>query len=779
MARGLRFSADAAAAMRAAIAEAEGAEVFAVGSVEGGSVVAIEVHARGTEDAVLALRSRPRAGQVVVHNHPSGVLRPSEADLHLAGPFGEDGIGFVIVDNAVTASTWVVEPAARITRAIDRDELVRVFAEVLPAASPGWEARPGQVEMALAVADTLDGGGVAALEAGTGTGKSLAYLVPAALWARANEGKVVVSTHTKNLQAQLASEDLPALARALDVRFAVLEGRTNYVCKRKLLAAEGGETIERARAWAATTATGKIAELDMAVDDELRDAIESDADQTLRARCPHFNTCFYYQARRTAAAAHVVVVNHALLFRDVALKAVGARLLPDFDRVILDEAHHLEQAATGAADCRASEIGIARALAPLVARRGRPGALERVSELADAAAGAAIEAAAEVPRVRAAARDAFAVLGGGVDNPLRIVGPPPHEPVYAALVEGIRALAARLGAVLAGLEGVKIPAAKMQPVLDVGRAKRRLEEAATALSGMRDVDADWVRWLDPGARGVAAVRAPLDVAPMVRAALHDGMEAAVLASATLAVAGDMRPVLGRVGLADAATRVFPSPFDFSSAVLLALPKDLPAPDQDGWWEQVIEATRAAIEASGGGAFVLCTSHEAVRRIGDALHAALGNRHAILRQGGIARERLLERFRADRGAVLVGTDSFWEGVSVKGEGLRLVVIPRLPFRVPTEPVAEARYQRIEARGGDPFRQWALPGAVLKLRQGFGRLVRSTSDRGVVMILDRRVHEAWYGRVFLSALPPATRAVGPSRAVLERVRAFFTELPPAPR
>ncbi|MEN9786763.1 MAG: hypothetical protein RLZZ299_2027, partial [Pseudomonadota bacterium] len=781
----------------AAIRDAGGVEVFAVGRVDAARrVCALEVHARGTASEVNAL-PRARAGEVVVHNHPSGVILPSAADLAIAGRFGEDGVGFVIVDNAVTSATWVVEPHARHAAAVDPEALRTFFAATLPTVLAGWEARPGQADMAEVVAESLHVGGTRVLEAGTGTGKSLGYAAPAALWALANDAKVVVSTYTRTLQAQLLSDDLPLLRRGLEgagLRTAVLKGRSNYVCRRKLelaMAGEPSDGLRRLAEWYATSATGDLAEFVGELDDEDRERIESDSDQTLRARCPHFNTCSWYQARREAAAAHVIVVNHALLLADLSLKRAEAPgILPAFDRVVLDEAHHLEQVATGAAAVRLGERGLARALAPLLARGGRPGALARVADRWGDLAAAAHEAEDSVVRLRDLAGEGFAALGLEIHVSQRVDGAPPHAPFFEALGDAASEVAGRLGALEAQVERAReaerggVAPVVEQAVLDVARARRRLEEHAQAAHAFLLEDAEACRFLEPGSRGVAAVRAPIDVGPIVRALLVDRTVSRVFTSATLAVHGRIDHWLGRVGLAsahagepdavpDPATRfhVFPSPFRYEEQAVLALPRDLPAPDAEGWLRAATDAAVQAVRASGGGAFVLCTSHEAVGAFSEALEAALGTRHAILRQGRGSRERLLARFREDRGSVLVGTDSFWEGVSVKGDALRLVVIPRLPFRVPTEPVAAARHERLRARGQDPFRAFALPEAVLKLRQGFGRLVRTGSDRGVVLILDRRIHEAWYGRVFLASLPPARRVVGPMRAVMGALAVFF--------
>ncbi len=771
-----RFTPEAADALRREVHEAGGIEVFMVGTLDPrGDVAQIEVHARGTVDAVNALRGRARAGQVVIHNHPSGDVRPSAPDMELAGLFGEEGVGFVIVDNELGRAQWVVEPHRKERVRIDRELLRDIFDHRLPAAFPGWEPRPGQREMAVEVAAALDDGGVVALEAGTGTGKSLAYLVPSVLWAVANDAKVVVSTYTRTLQAQLLADDLPVLARVFPHRSAILKGRNNYACRRKieLAVAEGVEGADRVAAWAASTREGDFASLGFDADEELIDRVESDSDQTLRARCPHFNRCFYYEARRTAAAAHLVVANHALLFRDLSLKAEtgGQGLLPPFDRVVLDEAHHLEDAATRAGDARLSELAIRRAFLPLLPRRGRPGALDRLVERAPEVRAEAVVAADALTRAGDTAGVGFEALAEAFKVPVRVSGAPADAPFFAQLIEELQGAGAALGALEAALADVRLPAGQVQPLLDVQRARRRLQEHAAVAEAFLEPDADRVRFFDPGKRGVAAANAPLDIGAFVHRHLHQGVFASVLTSATLAVNGSAEPWLGRVGLAGAHFAAFPSPFDYARQSVLALPRDLPPPDAPDANERIGEVVAQAILASRGGAFVLCTSYAAVDELSARVEAATGGRFAILRQGRQSRERLLARFRDDHASVLFGTDSFWEGVSVKGDALRLVVIPKLPFRVPTEPVAQARHERITRRGGDPFRTWSLPEAVLRLRQGFGRLIRTGSDRGAVMICDRRLHEMWYGKVFLASLPPARRIVGPGRAVIEALRTFY--------
>ncbi|MCK6506147.1 helicase [Myxococcota bacterium] len=866
-----RFTPPAAEAFAAAIADAGGVEVFAVGRLDAdGRVAEIEVHCRGNASAVPALLRAPRPGEVVIHNHPSGLLQASEADLHLAGRYGEDGVGMVITDNLVRRALWVVEPTRRVQRPVDPAEVRDFFERALPRALPGFEARPGQLEMALEVARAFSEGHkerpvVAALEAGTGTGKSLAYLVPAALWALANDARVAVATYTITLQGQLAESDLPLLGRAgLQVRTAVLSGRGNYLCRRRLAEAvaeldeegapadaEGTDAsapaIRRLAAWAEGARRGSRGDLGFPVPEDAWERVRSDHDQTLRARCPHFARCLYYEARRDAALAQVVVVNHHLLLADLALKrdTGGDGILPRFDRVVIDEAHHLEDAATGLFTEELTALAVRRAVAPLLPRRGgrAHGALDRIRqhyapaiqaeagpEQARRLASRCDDAQAELDAVRDEVDLALRALadelrapspspssaegpeGGEAGEPppdeagvLRLTtelrqGPRWQQALQPALEEVARRLdaaAARLARIDQALDGLPEAAllARPQPALDLRRGQRRLAEKAALASSLGADQPERVQWLSPQAapRGPASARlasAPIEVGPTLRSRVFEAMEAAVLTSATLTVGGRFEHVLGRLGLPasldgsdptlregqesgpfELRTATFPSPFDYASQALLALPRDLPPPEDPRYLAWTARFTVQAIRASGGGAFVLCTSHAMVQTLHAACRAELGDRLPLLRQGELSRGRLLERFRDHQDAVLFGTDSFWEGVSVSGRALRLVLIPRLPFRVPTDPVQQARHERLAAQGQDPFRAFSLPEAVLRLRQGFGRLVRTQADRGAVAILDRRVHERWYGRVFLQSLPPAARAVGPARAVLERLRDFF--------
>ncbi|MCB9682056.1 MAG: helicase [Alphaproteobacteria bacterium] len=814
--RGLRFTPPAADALREAIADAGGVEVFAVGDVEHGIVTGIAVAARGTEDKVLAILGRPRSGQVVIHNHPSGNTRPSDPDLALAHQFANDGVGFVIVDSAVSVSTWVVEPWDKAPVRVDPAEVDRLLSEQLVASMPGGEVRPAQRRMAAAVTEALNAGTPLLVEAGTGTGKSLAYLVPAALWAVANQRKVVISTHTRALQAQLLASDLPLLERAgLDVRVAVLEGRNNYLCKRRLglaleeqeeLSPEAREQLDHLVTWSQTTASGSRTDLAELVDRDVWERVESDTDLTLRMRCEHYETCHFYTARRTAGGAHLVIVNHALLMADLALRhEAGHGVLPAYDRVILDEAHHLEDVATGLGATRVTALAIRRAVQPLLPRRDKPGALDRLltflptlTVVPDDLRSHAVHAA-EVSKDLAAAlpraADARLAEVAGVlapEDPTRRLDAAFREgaewtdvvrPQLGALVRALDEVTAELDAIRVALSEHKLPEARSQPLLEIVRAWRRLVAHGVALRGILadpppdgPGGPDHVQWIELATRrghtpSAAVSSAPVDVAASLRTLLWQVVPGTVCTSATLSVGGDFAFWRGRHGLSAATELVLDSPFDHFHQAMLGLPRDLPLPDQPGYLRATARAMVDAITLSDGGAFVLCTSHRAVEAYARALRAALPPGWPVHQQGAGSRHALLARFRQDPRAVLVGTDSFWEGVSVKGDALRLVILPRLPFRVPTDPLAQARHERLVARNLDPFRVDTLPRAVLKLRQGYGRLLRSRSDRGVVLLLDARVHERSYGTRLLAALPPARRVKGPWTRVRDEIERFF--------
>jgi len=824
-----RLDAAAREAIAAAIAAAGGREVSFVADVRpDGTVTAAAAVARGTVDAVLALPGVAARGQMVLHNHPSGVLDPSNADLDVAVRLHDGGIGFGIVSNDATACYVVVEvPRPREHVPLDPVAVARLLAPGGPVAAELGihEDRQAQRDMAAYIADAYNEGGVAVLEAGTGVGKSFAYLAPAIRWAAANGERTVVSTNTINLQEQLVGKDLPLLSRALGaaerpVRFALLKGWRNYVCLTRLeqagrsvgtlLEPDRRDELEAVAAWAGRTADGSLSDLSFAPSPELWDEIAAESDLCSRLHCPQFDRCFVFAARRAAADADVVVVNHHLLASDLAVRgALGnwqdAAVLPPYRRLILDEAHHLEDVAADHLGHQATSRGLERLLGRL--ERGSRGVLPALRAALAADADEVLrEAALDVltTRVAPALADARrgaeqlfrvldAYLAGRADNVVRLGDGFGEDPVWAAgLAEALEGFALGLGLLrgalaslldrlgagaepgerLASLAGeLRGIGARLEAALDAVRATLRPAAGAPPT----------VRWLERrGAAHLALAAAPLELAPLLRELLFDRVPTVVLTSATLAASGSFDFLTSRLGLdrppaLPGPREALPSPFNYRDQCVFAIPDDVPEPrgDAEEHGTRVAEIAADLAHASDGGLFVLFTSHRALRQAAAALKARadVAGRWPLLVQGEGPRDQLLRRFRDAGSAILLGTDSFWEGVDVPGPALRALLIAKLPFRVPTEPVTAARCEAIAAAGGDAFQDYLVPLAALKLKQGFGRLIRSRADVGVVVLLDPRVLRKRYGGALLEGLPDAHRIVGPWEALRGEIEAFF--------
>ena len=838
----LRLGALAAERIRQEIARTGGREVCFLARVASDrSLVDPRPVARGNREAVVAAARAWRSqdapdGSVMIHNHPSGVLEPSEADLAVAARVWEEGLGSALVDNGASRLYVLVEPPApRVEIPLDLDALERVLGPDGPLAQmhPGFEDRPGQRRMLRLVAERYNQGGVAITEAGTGTGKSLAYLLPAAVWAIQNGERTVISTGTINLQEQLVGKDLPLVRTLVDeliegeLSWALVKGRGNYVSIRRaeLATAEAPSLFEREREgeltglleWIRTTEDGSLADLPAPPSEEVWEEVRSDPDVCLRARCPHFQRCFFQRARRKAQSAQLLVVNHHLLFTDLAVRRATqnwtqAAVLPPTKRLVLDEAHNLEDSATSHMGVEVTCRGLARTLARLE-RNGRgilpalegelgPWDEERAlrSRIAERAMPALEHAQRAAVRL-ADALEARVVLG---EEPARLgasgIGEPGADPEVADALEGVTFTFSRLARELAELrERIELDQARAERLegrlLDVKSVERRLEAAEHALRlvlapGAEDVNV-WVRWMVAQGSGVrrtlALAAAPIDLGAVLRDALFGRQETVTLSSATLATRRSFTFLRGRLGIDSSGIQlmerapqvveeVIPSSFDFGRQALLAVPTDLPDPGGADSFAPLQETTARIVEdtarLSGGGLFVLFTSHRALRRVAELLRARrVDARWPLFVQGEDDRHRLLGRFVASGSGILLGTASFWEGVDVPGEPLRGLVIQKLPFRVPTEPVVAARLEAIEQSGGDPFHGYLLPLAALRLKQGFGRLIRSRADRGAVLLLDDRIVRRRYGRYLIESLPPAPLVRGPWEQIAGRVARFY--------
>lgn len=639
----------------------------------------------------------------------------------------------------------------------------------LARAVPGFSARASQAEMAEAIAATIAARGTLVAEAGTGTGKTFAYLVPALLAG----GKVLVSTGSKPLQDQLYAKDLPAVRAALGVNAstALLKGRANYLCLLRLERTEAqGRLASREEAFhlreilrfSRLTLSGDRAEL-AAVPEHasIWPAVTSTRDNCLGAECPRLQECFVFKARRDAQAADVVVVNHHLFLADLALRDDAiADFLPAVDTVVIDEAHQLPEVA---ADFFGSMLSLsqiaelardARALGASRASDGAPW-----SRLADA-----LERAAREVRLTLAEQGLEAGRRVALDR----------LPAPAALATQLQSAGGALADLTEALEANRHRDAELDLLgpraAEIGRAIgawQRAAEQPQASDGSET--GPLVRWVSTSAHGAQFHATPLSFAAAFARARERQAQAWILTSATLTTAGRFDHFLNEMGLGEACTGRWESPFDFARQALLYLPQDLPDPLGGDFPERVADLAWPLIEASQGRAFVLCTTLRAVDRVAERLRSHLADSALdlpLLVQGEGTRRALIERFREAGNAVLVGSVSFWEGIDIRGEALSLVVIDKLPFAPPDDPVVEARIRWLRAQGRNPFMEYQLPSAVTLLQQGVGRLIRDECDRGVLMILDGRLVSKPYGKTVLSSLPPFGRT-----RRLDRARAFL--------
>jgi ATP-dependent DNA helicase DinG len=817
-----RFTPEAAETLRGEIAENGGGEVFAACRIgEDGRIDEVLVVARGTRSSVPALAAYLERGDVIVHNHPSGTLRPSEADVGVSAEAGSSGVGSYIVNNPVDRVHVVAEPARRKPYSrLDEDEISGVLDEggKLSGLIAGYEPRKSQVRLTRDVTSAFNDGGVLAAEAGTGVGKSFAYLVPAFAWAIRNEERVVVSTATINLQKQLVDKDIPIVQKLFrkKTKAVLVKGRGNYLCRARLREALDEEGIfagddhplRRIEGWAGTTATGDRADLSFYPDEQLWSRVCSESEACLGLRCSEREGCFALRARREAADAHVVVANHHLLFADLAARMGGAgyeatAVLPAFRALVLDEAHAVESSATAFFSAEMTRFSVNKRLSRLTRRKGGRsfGLIPRLLALRDFPA----RSLDGLPDAIAEARRAMDDLDS---RAVRLFEAPPAAPAghkaerSYRLSERSPALQDFLLSPMAALERKLLSCAQsLSDALDAALSEgpeelaqeRTIYEARQYLRWLGDTASfcarfkdfadspETVFWMEKGrtSQGEAFVRytqTPLDITGLMDEAVFTKFRSVVCTSATLSVGGSFDFWKGRVGLARSAaaveTAVYPSPFPFRTNALLAVDTGAPGPESPAYRDYVDRAVPRLLEASRGHALVLFTSYEAMKSAYEVARpkmAELGI--TLLRQGEDERSKLLDAFKADLGSVLFATDSFWEGVDAPGETLQLVVICKLPFRVPTDPVQLARSEAVESKGGNAFMEISLPEAVIRLKQGFGRLIRHSEDRGAVVILDSRIATKRYGQLFIQSLPECRLVADGLEAIARAVGKFL--------
>jgi len=629
---------------------------------------------------------------------------------------------------------------------------------------PSYENRPGQVRMAQAVAAAIEEGRHLCVEAGTGTGKTLAYLLPAIFSGK----RVVISTATKNLQEQLFFKDVPFLEQALGRTLSVcyMKGRGNYLCLSKLeeidkeaylFTPHDPEYIRIIKDWARTTGTGDRAELrDLPEELPLWRLLDARRETCSGQKCRNFENCFVTLVRQLALESDIVIVNHHLFFADLSLRQgdFGA-VLPDYAVLVFDEAHEIEDVATQYFGTMVSNY--------------------RIEELVRDAERALVETgsgsaylSAQLARLSERSSAFFSCFlrreGRYALEPLGDAAGPRRGPGHGDILgEAYRGLLLQLDGVRKGLADLPVASESLEALV------RRARELENELAEIMESDSDeHVYWCEIRGRGVFLWASPIDIAPLLGERLFSQVNSAILTSATLSTGGDFSFIKSRLGLGDAEELLLPSHFDFSRQAILYVPRALPEPREEGWVREASRELERILEASRGRAFVLFTSYAQMEQVYRSLRHRL--RFPTMIQGEKSKSGLLDAFRSTPNAVLFATSSFWQGVDVQGEQLSSVIIDKLPFSVPSDPVVAARIARINAAGGNAFYQYQIPAATILLKQGMGRLIRSRADRGILALLDKRVLTKSYGKMFLKSLPPAPLTHDPAT-----MEAFLREEP----
>lgn len=801
--------------MKSAIKEAQDNEVFFAGDInEDGIVTKISIGARGNSHTVPVNFFEANKSSVLIHNHPGGNLTPSQADLNVAMDASENGRGFYIINNKVTEVYVVIEPVKpKKIILLDTEEAASYISEGGPLSkiTPLFEERKVQIQLLKEITKSFNENQLGVFEAGTGVGKSYAYLIPAILWSIKNSEKVIISTGTINLQQQLCEKDIPAVEKILGkkIKFTLLKGRQNYICKRRLndvvsvldLFEDETEEIKKIGEWALNSETGSKSELTFMASEGAWTKVNSESDACMGMRCPYHSECFVMKQRKEAGASNIIVVNHHLLFADIESRLNGAgyddaAVLPPFRHIVFDEAHGIENAATSFFSESLTRFKLNKLINQMYRKRknSESGHLCTLAILSSNEEKASF-AYESTNKIKTAINN-LEIIGLDLlnnDYTKRLYSNTARDfgPFLVAVNDLSMALGEFVDLIRIILDGIDEDDKDTPSFWETKIVLRRLENYVILLKNFniwneKEDDVFWIQKKklppdlskgDANSLFITLNQTPLDISTLMNEGVFEPMKTVVCTSATLKSGRDFNYWMRRAGVFLAEkerinAKEYPSPFPYEKNMLFAVPQDAPLPERPEFQQYIEMAIPRLIQAAEGRTLVLFTSYESLKSAHRTCLSSLkGFSGRIMRQGEDDNAKLLDTFKNEKESVLFATDSFWQGVDVPGESLSQVIIVKLPFSVPSDPVFVARGEAIEKRGGSSFMELSVPEAVIKFRQGIGRLIRRSDDKGAIVVLDRRIIEKRYGSFFTVCLGECKKMYEPLADICKKVNSFI--------
>lgn len=830
-----RFSEETELLIRELISEYDGGEIFFGCHVDEEEVIFnVNPICYGNEEMVLAPYEIAEKYNAVLHNHPSGNVQPSSADMQYASQLKNQGIGFFITNNDVSKIATIIPPVVlKKSNKITETELKEIFEPggKISASKKEYEFRSDQLKMSETIADVFNHNKIALIEASTGIGKSLAYLIPAFLYADKNNDRVVISTNTINLQSQLLNKDIPFVKDKLGFssNACLVKGRRNYLCKLKIYHIESElefteevEELNQILEWSNTTSTGTVDELSFVPNSGTWEKVASDADFCMANHCIFYRECFLQQARRKASEANILIVNHHILFADLQLRYQSNGfednlLLPPYKKVIFDEAHNIEKAASSYFTLSFSKSGFYKFIALYRGKKNRSFLKSFIKKLTLTnskslyAAGEYVEreVIGALEHLYTSATTIFERCDQYVQSIVesesrrqervsvnhRVL---PEEWESQKFQEGIllplKELLDLLDNFLLSMKKVDTfyetmnETEKIKYEIDfktvkgfTSKLESYIQELVGLLNGNLEHNVNWIEIFgEPENPLFNLVSSPLYINYFLYESLHSIFESIVFTSATLTVNKKFDFFMNLSGLnlvkeKEIVIKSYESPFRYQEVVLFAVPTDIPEPNHLDYNDTINKFMEESIKITKGSSFVLFTSYLQLTKSFEVVNPLLREAgYRSFRQGERSKEALLEQFICEKDSNLFATDSFWEGVDAPGDTLRYVLLTKLPFRMPTEPLEQARVEDMEKRGINPFLNYTVPTAVIKFRQGFGRLIRTNSDYGIVALLDSRVLSKSYGKTFFSSLPRCKFFSGNTSEILKVIQEHILEM-----